>query len=170
MKDSSAALKWIVTELRERNIPFALVGGIAANAYGTTRPLNDIDIDIPEKFLDALSRELGEFKTFGPERSISDCFDCQLLGFSYQGQEIELSGAEGLLIKDTSISKWVSWPTDLSKIEQCTVLGLTVPVMAREQLIAYKRLAGRETDLIDVYQLEKGYNKKVERTGNPPRT
>jgi hypothetical protein len=158
MKDSAAALKWIVEELELRDIPFALVGGVAANAYGTTRPLNDIDIDVTEEFLPVLARELEPFKTFGPERSISDCFDCQLLGFSYKGQEIELSGAEKLLIKDTSSKKWVSWPTDLSKVEKRTILGLNVPVMARKQLIEYKRLAGRDTDLMDVSELEKGYN------------
>ena len=156
MKDSAAALKWIVEELEHRDIPFALVGGVAANAYGTTRPLNDIDIDVPEEFLPVLARELEPFKTFGPERSISDCFDCQLLGFSYKGQEIELSGAENLFIKDTSSKKWVSWPTDLSKVERRTILGLNVPVMARKQLIEYKRLAGRDTDLMDVSELEKG--------------
>jgi len=158
MKDSAAALIWIVEELELRDIPFALVGGVAANAYGTTRPLNDIDIDVPEEFLPVLARELGPFKTFGPERSISDCFDCQLLGFSYKGQEIEIGGAENLLIKDTSSKKWVSWPTDLSKVEKRTILGLNVPVMARKQLIEYKRLAGRDTDLMDVSELEKGYN------------
>jgi hypothetical protein len=158
MRDSAAALKWIVEELERRDIPFALVGGVAANAYGTTRPLNDIDIDVPERFLPVLAEELKSFRTFGPERSISDCFDCQLLGFSYKGQEIELSGAEGLLIRDTSSEKWVPWPTDLSEVERRIVLGLTVPVMGRKQLIEYKRFAGRATDLMDVSELEYGYN------------
>jgi hypothetical protein len=158
MKDSAAALKWIVEELEHRDIPFALVGGIAANAYGATRALNDIDIDVPEDFLPVLAKELEPFKTFGPERSVSDCFDCQLLGLSYKGQEIELSGAEGLLIKVSSSEKWVSWPTNLSEVERRAVLGLNVPVMGRKQLIEYKRLAGRDTDLMDVSELERGYN------------
>ena len=157
MKDSRAALAWITNELTRRSIPFAVVGGLATNAYGGGRPLNDIDIDVPEAALSILARELEAYRTFGPERSLSECFDCQLLGLSYLGQEIELSGAESFLIFDRSCNRWVPWPTDLRRVEERTVLGITVPVMERSALIAYKKMAGRETDLIDVSELE---NKK----------
>jgi hypothetical protein len=154
MKDPAAALHWIVNELQQRNIPFALVGGLAANAYGTSRPLWDIDIDVPERFIPLLANELSEFLTFGPEHSIGEYCDCQIVGFSYHEQEIELSGAESMRIKDPSSQEWLAWPTDLSRVEYRSVFGITVPVMAREQLIAYKRLAGRDTDLLDVQELE----------------
>ena len=36
MKDPQAAFHWIIGELQKRKIPFALVGGIAANAFSTT--------------------------------------------------------------------------------------------------------------------------------------
>jgi hypothetical protein len=155
MRDSQAALRWIVEELERRSIPFALVGGIAANAYGTTRPLNDIDIDIPVAFLSVLAKELQAFKAFGPERSVSECFDCDLLGFSFKGQEIELSAAETMKIRDSSSGEWLAWPTDLSAIEHRVVFGISVPVMGQKELIAYKRLAGRETDLLDIAELER---------------
>lgn len=158
MKDSVAALAWITNELTRLGVPFAVVGGLASNAYGGSRPLNDIDIDVPDATLSMLARELESYRTFGPERSVSECFDCQLLGFSYLGQEIELSGADSFLILDRSVNRWVPWPTDLQKIEKRSVLGLTVPVMQRSALIAYKRLVGRETDLIDVAELERGLN------------
>jgi hypothetical protein len=155
MRDSAAALRWIVQELERRSIPFALVGGIAANAYGTTRPLHDIDIDIPVASLSVLAKELEPYKTFGPERSVSECFECDLVGFSFAGQEIELSGAETFRIKDASTGEWRAWPTDLSAIERRIVFGISVPVMGQRELIAYKRLAGRETDLVDVAELER---------------
>lgn len=158
MKDSVAAFSWITSELRKRGIPFAIVGGLAANAYGGSRPLNDIDIDVPDAALFTLARELDAYRSFGPEHSISECFDCQLLGFSYLGQEIELSGAESLMILDRSCNQWIPWPTDLTRIETRTVLGLAVPVMERGALIAYKKLARRETDLLDVSELERCYH------------
>lgn len=157
MKDSVGALTWITNELRKRGIPFAIVGGLASNAYGVSRSLNDIDIDVPDAALPTLARDLDVYRTFGPERSISECFDCQLLGFSYGGQEIELSGAQSFTIYDRSCDRWTPWPTDLERVEIRTVLGLTVPVMERSALIAYKRLAGRETDLLDVSELERCY-------------
>jgi hypothetical protein len=155
MRDSAAALAWIVGELERRGIPFALVGGIAANAYGTTRPLNDIDIDVPADCLPTLAQELEVYKSFGPEHFVSECFDCDLLGFSYKGQEIELSGAETMRIKDASTGAWLLWPTALSAVETRVVFGLAVPVMARRHLVAYKKLAGRDTDLMDVVELER---------------
>jgi hypothetical protein len=154
MKDPIAALAWITNELTNRGIPFAITGGLASNAYGGSRPLNDIDIDVPDAALPILARELSAHRTFGPERSISECFDCQLLGLSYLGQEIELSGAESLLILDRNSNRWIPWPTDLHKVELRTVLGLSAPVMERSVLVAYKKLAGRETDLIDVSELQ----------------
>ena len=94
MKNPQAAFHWIIGELQKRKIPFALVGGIAANAYGTTRALNDSDIDVPDNALIDLSQELKGHLAFGPENSVSDVFDCQLVGFKFCEQEIELSGAE----------------------------------------------------------------------------
>jgi hypothetical protein len=161
MRDSAAALRWIVEHLEHRSIPFALVGGLAANAYGTTRPLNDIDIDLPVSFLPVLAEELETFKTFGPERSVSECFECDLLGFAFKGQEIELSGAETFRIKDVSTGEWLSWPTDLSAIQRRIVLGVSVPVIGRKELIAYKCLAGRDTDLIDLAELAAGDSQKA---------
>ena len=157
MKDSVSALAWITKELTDRGIPFAIVGGLASNAYGGSRPLNDIDIDVPDAVMPTLAQELAALRAFGPERSISECFDCQLLGFSYLGQEIELSGAESLLILDRSSNRWVPWPTDLRMIEIRTVLGLRLPVIERNALIAYKKMAGRDTDLIDVSEIQKGH-------------
>lgn len=154
MKQSHAALQWITDELTERNIPFAIVGGLAANAYGATRPLNDIDIDVPDAVLPVLAVELREYLAFGPDRAVSECFDCALVGFTFGGQEIELSGAESMKILDRSSGEWLDWPTDLAAVESRHLLGITVPVMAREPLIAYKRLAGRDTDLADVQEIE----------------
>jgi hypothetical protein len=158
MKNSRAALAWIVDQLKLRGIPFAIVGGLASNAYGGSRPLNDIDIDVPDSALPLLASELADYRTFGAERSVGECFDCQLLGLSYLGQEIELSGAESLLILDRTCNKWMAWPTDLERIEERAVLGIRVPVMDRNALIAYKQIAGRETDLIDVSELERGFD------------
>jgi hypothetical protein len=59
-------------------------------------------------------------------------------------------------IKDSTSGEWLQWPTDLQAVERCEVLGISVPVMARKALIAYKKLAGRDTDRMDVSELERG--------------
>ncbi|ADP96744.1 hypothetical protein HP15_980 [Marinobacter adhaerens HP15] len=47
-----SAAEWIVSLLRERNIPFLICGGLAARGYGSQRDLHDIDLFVPgEHFL-----------------------------------------------------------------------------------------------------------------------
>lgn len=54
MRQSKDALVGIVSLLRKQEIPFVITGGLAAPVYGSKRPLVDIDIDIPERFLPGL--------------------------------------------------------------------------------------------------------------------
>lgn len=41
-------LRWVVSILKKQRIPFQISGGLAAHIYGSKRPLNDIDLDVPE--------------------------------------------------------------------------------------------------------------------------
>jgi len=47
--------------------------------------------------------------------------------------------------------------TEFARAESVTVEGVSVPVVSVETLIAMKRHAGRDTDLIDVSRLLKLY-------------
>ncbi len=42
-----AALGWILRVFKKHGVPYQVCGGFAAHLYGATRPINDIDIDIP---------------------------------------------------------------------------------------------------------------------------
>ncbi len=155
MRDSSAALRWIVGLLRQVGQPFAVVGGLAANAYGSQRPLNDIDIDLSIGAFEKLLPLVRPYVKFGPAKYQDSFFDLDLMVLNYADQDIDLTAAETIRIFNRTSELWCDLPTDLSLVNQRSVLGVDVPVMNRELLVAYKKMVGREVDLEDILQLER---------------
>jgi hypothetical protein len=148
------ALEWIVGVLRKNEIPFQITAGLAAKVYGSNRPLFDIDIDVPETNIPDIVREVKEYITKGPYHLQDDFFDLTLLTLEYQGQPIDLGGAYEVKIRNKETGEWIEYPTDFRKSENHTIYGVDVPVVTKEELIHYKSLVARPTDLEDVKQLK----------------
>jgi hypothetical protein len=154
-KDTEAAFRWIIGILNEHKIPFLVSGGFAARLYGGARELADIDIDIPEdRFSEMLPDVSGHIK-FGPAQYKDDNWDLFLMTLSYEGQDIDLSGALEAKIFDRSKGNWISVKDDFSHPTAMDAYDIPVPVISKEALIKYKKMLGREIDMIDVEQLEK---------------
>jgi hypothetical protein len=128
----SRALAWIIERLRQHDVAYQVVGGLAARAYGAHRPLVDIDFYVPFDKATALLEEVRPFITWGPEHHTGDKWDLTYLKVEYRGQRIEYEDS-------TSVC----------------VFGVEVEVMPKDELIRYKRHLGREVDLIDIEQLTK---------------
>jgi len=154
MKDTQTALRWITDILKKHHVPFQIAGGLAAIAYGSTRELEDIDIDIPEEKFSIIKDEVESFITFGPAQFKSDSWDLLLMTLNYHGQDIDLSGAHTTKIYDKQNRKWKKLITDFSKVNFINLYGVDLPVIPREELIAYKTALARPVDLLDVKQLE----------------
>ncbi len=153
MKNTESAFYWIVGVLKNHKIPFQVSGGLAARLYGSVRKLADIDIDIPEdRFLDILS-EVKDRVKFGPRRYQDENWDLLLLTLTYEGQDIDLSGAYETKVFDKKKTQWVSIKDDFSTATLMNAYGLEVPVMNREELIRYKRTLARDVDEIDIIQM-----------------
>lgn len=135
-----SALEWIAFILNRENIPFEITGGLAAHIYGAQRPINDIDIDIPEDRFDDLLPRIKGYITFGPGRYIDEKWDCKLLTLEYEGQEIDIGGAYETKLFDDISKSWKSCPADLSKAKIFDFEGLKIPVVDPKDLIDYKRL------------------------------
>ena len=67
MRRAALAFEWIVTLLRRSNIQFQVTGGLAARAYGSTRALADIDLNVASKDLDKIARRCQGHIVFGPD-------------------------------------------------------------------------------------------------------
>lgn len=150
MRNTGAALVWIVDILKKLNIPFQISGGFAAQLYGANRPLADIDIDIPEENFPDLLPEVSRYITYGPEQYQDESWDLWRMTLYYQGQEIDLCGANQAKLFDTTTQQWTPITTDFSKTVPKEAFGLVLPVMSKAELIDYKSKTNREVDQEDV--------------------
>jgi hypothetical protein len=150
------AFRWVVDLLDRTAIPYLIVGGLAARAYGSTRALADIDMYIPgDRFTDLVA-EISEYVTFGPERVVTEHWDIVFVAMEFAGQRFEFGDADKCKIFDSTRRLWIEQDIDLSKFELMELFGSAVHVMKRERLIEYKNLLGRDVDLKDIAQISHG--------------
>ena len=123
MRNTKSSLTWITEILEDLNIPFQIAGGLAAKAYGATRDLWDIDIDIPEDKFELVRAKVSEFIIFGPSHFQDIHWDLWLMTLNHHGQKIDLSGAYQIKICDQLTGLWHKLQTDFSKAVFIEILG-----------------------------------------------
>lgn len=148
-------LRWSVRLLRKLKVPFLVSGGMAVKLYGVKRHVSDIDIEISDADLKKVAPEIREYIKFGPERNIEQYFNELLIKLEYKGQEISLCGCDSRKIFNSRKSRW---QTDRINLNGSTIKrfhGLSIPVIKKEHLIAYKKIVARKKDLTDAQALTK---------------
>lgn len=151
--DYRVALKWVVEILEKHRVPFVVTGGLAAKTYGSKRALFDIDLDIPDDRFSDLLEDAKPYIISGPASYQDEHWKLFAMTLQYDGWNIDLSGAESAQTFDQKTGKWIPCPTDLSHFELCEIDGIKIPVMSKDDLVAYKRLVGRDTDLSDIDEI-----------------
>ncbi len=154
MEKTGVALRWIVEILERHGIPYQIGGGFAAHVYGSRREIADIDISISEENFNVILPDIQKYLTYGPAHYIDPEWDLLLMTLSFQGQEIDFAGSNKKKFFDQAKKIWVSFPTDFNSSEYREIYGIKVPLMAKQKLIEYKKLLGRDVDLADVQSLE----------------
>lgn len=149
MRRTKDAFTWIIGILRKRKITFQVTGGLAAEIYGSSRKLADIDIDIPEsKFPDLLS-SVKPYIRFGPKRYKDKHWNLKLLTLKYKNQLIDI-GSSHQKIRDFDKNKWVQINTHFHTSKLMHIFGLRVPVITEGELIDYKKTLSRRVDKYDI--------------------
>ena len=133
------ALGWIVRLLENSHIPFHITGGLAAHFYGAKRPINDIDIDIPDFAFDEILPEVRDYIVFGPDRYRDSTWDIHLMTLNYHGQEIDLTGTQDGLIFNKESGQWERHIANLDHATMVEAFGMMLPVQNASDLIHYKR-------------------------------
>ena len=150
MKNPKKTFQWIIGILQKHNIPFVVTGGLAAKSYGSSRPLNDIDLDIHDNDFRFIVDEIKPYITFGPARYVDERWDTLLMQLNHEGQEIDISGGDTLKICDARTGEWNESLTDFLSVEQREIFGITVPVVTRKDLIEYKSMLEGEHQRTDI--------------------
>lgn len=154
MKNPENSFKWIVGVLNKHNIPFVITGGLAAKSYGSPRPLNDIDIDIHDKDFDLILQDIKPYISFGPTLYRDERWNLLLTTLNHEGQDIDISGGDTLKICDARNGEWKPNHTDFHNVEKKEIFGLKVPVISREDLIAYKSMLRGEHQRVDIIAIQ----------------
>ncbi|MFC6672306.1 nucleotidyltransferase [Marinobacterium aestuariivivens] len=148
------ALRWIHELLNEREIPFVVCGGLAAIGYGSTRPLNDIDLFVPGRHFQSVVSAAADCISKPARRYREEGWDLEYVQFIYEGTKVEVGNAEDAMIFDAGSGQWVALAIDFSRACDVEVLGITVPAMRIEDLISYKRILDRPVDREDIAEIE----------------
>ena len=142
--------EWITGIIKRLGIQYHISGGLAAIAYGSKRPLYDIDIDIPEKDFEKLAREVNPNLTLVPVNFRDEKWDLTMMTIRYKEVDIDISGAYTGKIFDAEKNIWIPYESDLKNTEEHELFGSIQPIISRDVLIKYKKILRRPTDLEDI--------------------
>ncbi|WP_076410053.1 hypothetical protein [Shewanella sp. UCD-KL12] len=149
------ALNWIVDFLESESIPYFMIGGIAAIAYGAQRELYDIDLTVRQRDIEKIAKFGKDYLTFGPQRYKDHEWDVVGLQLVYQGMKIEFSTDETPRIYSQIKSCWIELVPDFTASCRRNVFEREISVIPMIELIKYKSHLAREVDLEDIALLSK---------------
>lgn len=150
---ASVAFSWLMRILEDLKVPFQVTGGLAARAYGSVRPLADINLDIPEEALARMYSVVKANVAFGQVQFKDENWDLQLMRLDYHGQEIDLGGCFESKVFNPARREWILVEADFKTSQKFTLFGEVVPVIALKDLIEYKSYLRREVDLSDIAEI-----------------
>lgn len=140
----------ILDDLNRVGVRYVLIGGIALIRHGVVRATRDVDVILapePEN-LERLRALIAEWPATRPDRSPvpNDAVA--------PGRTIHLATPHGELDLLPERLPPLSFAELFARAETRRVDGVEVPICSLADLVALKRIAGRERDLVDLHDLE----------------
>ena len=136
----------LVAEFNDREIEFALCGGLAVAAHGFTRATQDIDFLIREESLE---------RAFEAAAKVG--FDIRGLDMSFKEGTVEIRRVSKIVGEDVISLDLLLVTQHVEDVweerEWKEVEGEVIPIVSRNGLIKMKRKAVRSQDLTDIERL-----------------
>ncbi len=123
-------------------------------AYGAKRPLYDIDIDIYKNDVEKVREILREYIVEDWNNEIegeNDTFDLWMMSLEINGIPVDISQMEESRVRRVG-GDWVAQP-EVMDVEVRTIQGIDLPIQNKQDLIRYKQIIARDTDLEDIRQM-----------------
>lgn len=147
------ALKWIKGLLDSEGVEYQIVGGLAATIHGGSREVADIDLYIHNSDASKVLALVSQFISKPLSHYAEYGWDLEYFQLVYQDQKIEIGLSQNTKIQSALDGFWYELRIDFSKSVVKLYQGIEVPVIPVHRLVEYKRILGREVDLIDIQEL-----------------
>ena len=148
------ALSWTITLLNTYQVAYQIVGGLAAQAYGATRPLVDIDLYIALDTAQDVLEAIQPYLTRPPLPHRSNAWDLVYLALEYEGVLIEIGDSSTHpRFFNRQDQRWEPQIIDYTTSQLISLYGIVVAVMPKAELIRYKAMLDREVDHLDIKQI-----------------
>jgi RimJ/RimL family protein N-acetyltransferase len=149
------SLKWIVNLLDHHHIPYQIVGGLAAHAYGASRPVVDIDLYVPMEKAQAAIAEMKPYIIRPPLPHCSAYWDLTYLVLDHKGVQIEIGDSStDPRFYNHKGQCWDTQVIDYAASQRATLFGMEVNVMPRSELVRYKTRLDRKVDHADLQAMD----------------
>ena len=153
MRNTHAALVWIVGLLHDLKIPFEIDGGFAAAFYGSKRELADIDINVPAERLGEITERVKDYLTFGPDWYRDEQWDLYMISLNYAGQNIDIGALGQMKYYDKGEDKWKEISSDMNDCRTVEYEGMNLPLVNEIKLMIYKQGLQRGVDKKDLHSM-----------------
>jgi hypothetical protein len=151
---AAEAVAWLADLFQERNVRYAAAGGLAARAWGASRPLVDLDFYVHAEDLDRLESDLAPFVVQPLTELENEHWNLSLIRLEYGGVPLELSVGEGAKYREAVTGEWHDACPGFDACPELELFGIPVRVMNRSQLLEYKRRVDRAVDRADIASIE----------------
>ncbi len=145
----------ILDDLNHMGVRYVLIGGIALIRHGVVRATRDVDVILapePEN-LEGLRVLIAEWPATRPDGSpVPD-------DIVASGRTIHLATPHGEIDLLAERVSPLSFAELSARAETRRVDGVEVPICSLADLVALKRIAGRERDLVDLRDLEAAHGR-----------
>jgi len=149
------AMEWISGLFRDKDVQYAAAGGLAARSWGATRPLVDLDFFVHSEDLERIMTDLAPYVDRPLTEHRDEYWDLSFMRLEYGGAPLELCVAEGAQYRESATGEWHEACPDLSAFTERELLGVTIQVMNRDDLVKYKRRVDRAVDRADIAAIQR---------------